>query len=745
MSAPNKEICFNLEYETVALKFLQQHDTGYYVRNPSLEFNIINDNFTVEEVETAIDYLKNGKSPGIDGIPAEFIKCCKCTLSPDITLILNYIIGLRDFPTLWTEGLKSVLFKSGSRLDTGNYRGITILPIIEKIFETVVYHRLSFANDAFNKKDKLNGGFQRGSRTADNIFILQGMIQRQLSIGSNLVVCFVDFSKAFDLINRHILFYKLMKGGWYGPVIDTLRNLYCKTSYRIKSGGRVSSRNLSTLGVNQGGVASGLLFRTYMADLESYLSVEHGICTTNEIIAHLLWADDLILFSDTFCGLQKQLDGLHQFCFNNHMIVNEMKTKFMVFGKPIDTSKLPFNSKFIEEVKEYKYLGNIISSIKQPQQDPFMRSYAFLCDQARKALFSMTCKTKTIGHLPPEIMFNLFDALIKPILTYGSDVWGFRSTLWGTVDKVFLQFSRCILHVKATTSNIITVGECGRLPPSTSCQISALRYINRLYHMPDNELAKKVFLELVQLNHQGFTTWATAVLKLASDLNLDITDIDNKFANDCKKAIRNRFISSWFTNLHNVQANPILRTYVRFKSDFVIEPYLYLVKKLRYREAISKFRCSSHTLAIESDRHTNPRTPVADRKCLICDVIEDELHFLLNCKINLIERNTFFDKIVQTYEEFTYLNDVEKFNFIMTNCNPQLLKWLGKFIHISFHKRNLNSASYRNWIYGVLHAYPGCGNQSRVLIYIPCWICHGCANRYALIMRILHLFIIQVH
>ena len=146
----------------------------------------------------------------------------------------NYKIGSRDFPTLWTEGLKSVLFKSWSRLDAGNYRGITILPTIEKIFETVVYHRISFANDAFNKKDKFNGGFRRGSRTADNIFFLQCMIQRQQSIGSNLVVCFVDFSKACDLTNRHILL-KLMKGGWYGPVIDTLRNLYCKASYRIKS------------------------------------------------------------------------------------------------------------------------------------------------------------------------------------------------------------------------------------------------------------------------------------------------------------------------------------------------------------------------------------------------------------------------------------------------------------------------------------------------------------------------------
>ena len=103
-----------------------------------------------------------------------------------------------------------------------------------------------------------------------------------------------------------------------------------------------------------------------------------------------------------------------------------------------------------------------------------------------------------------------------------------------------------------------------------------------------------MFLELVQLNNQGFITWATAFLTLASDLDLDITDIDNKFANYCKKAIRNRSISSWFTNLYNIQSNPIVRTYMRFKSDFVIEPYLYPVKKLQYREAISKFRYSSH-------------------------------------------------------------------------------------------------------------------------------------------------------
>ena len=94
----------------------------------------------------------------------------------------------------------------------------------------------------------------------------------------------------------------------------------------------------------------------------SYLSTEHGVCIGNEIVAHLLWADDLILFSDTFHGLQKQLHGLKKFCSINHMIVNEMKTKVMIFGNP-KRSKLYFNEKVIEEVSNYKYL--VISSARQ--------------------------------------------------------------------------------------------------------------------------------------------------------------------------------------------------------------------------------------------------------------------------------------------------------------------------------------------------------------------------------------------
>ena len=152
-------------------------------------------------------------------------------------------------------------------------------------------------------------------------------------IGESLFVCFVDFSKAFDMVNRYILFYKIMKGGWTGRVIDTLRNLYSKTQYRVKRGGKLSPAIESLTGVNQGGAASGTQFRQYLQDLDECLKKDAGVCIGETLVAHLLWADDLVLFSNTEKGIQKQLGGLKRFCARNNMIVNEAKTKLMIFGK----------------------------------------------------------------------------------------------------------------------------------------------------------------------------------------------------------------------------------------------------------------------------------------------------------------------------------------------------------------------------------------------------------------------------
>ena len=112
--------------------------------------------------------------------------------------------------------------------------------MFEKVFERAVYKRISFANETFCKINQHNGGFLEGRRTADNLFVINGLAQRQMLLNRNLILCFVDFSKAFDMVNRSVMFYKIMKCGWYGKVIDTLRSLYTKTKFRVKHQGWLS-------------------------------------------------------------------------------------------------------------------------------------------------------------------------------------------------------------------------------------------------------------------------------------------------------------------------------------------------------------------------------------------------------------------------------------------------------------------------------------------------------------------------
>ena len=281
-------------------------------------------------------------------------------MSSDLCDPFNYMIEKREFPDIWAEGNRSAIYKSGAKQGPTNYRGITVLPVSSKIFEMAIHDRLMFVNEALGILDKFNGGFPKSSRTIDNIFILNTLIHRQLMKGENLFVCFVDFAKAFDRVNKHILFYKLFKSGLHGRVMETLHNLYQKTYFRLKVKGKVGPRIFDQLGVNQGGSASDVLFRRCMAGIGEYLCSHVGVCIEEIIIIHLLWADDLILISDSRNGLQKQLNGLLKYCAKNLMIANEMKTKYMVFGSKTKC-ELYFDDKLIERVDDYKYLGNIIS------------------------------------------------------------------------------------------------------------------------------------------------------------------------------------------------------------------------------------------------------------------------------------------------------------------------------------------------------------------------------------------------
>ena len=86
------------------------------------------------------------------------------------------------------------------------------------------------------------------------------------------------------------------------------------------------------------------------------------------------------------------------------MIVNETKTKVLCFGKQIEP-KVYFNKKLIENTDHYKYLGNVVRSVHKSNQDIFANNFKYLCDQSRKALFSIRRKVKCLGSLPATVSF----------------------------------------------------------------------------------------------------------------------------------------------------------------------------------------------------------------------------------------------------------------------------------------------------------------------------------------------------
>ena len=101
----------------------------------------------------------------------------------------------------------------------------------------------------------------------------------------------------------------------------------------------------------------------------------------------------------------------------------ELKTKVITFGCKGDI-RVFFNGQQIETTSQYKYLGNIISTTQTSRGDIFRENYDYLCSQATKAIFSLKHRLKPLGTLPPRVLMHMYETLIRPILVYGSDVWG---------------------------------------------------------------------------------------------------------------------------------------------------------------------------------------------------------------------------------------------------------------------------------------------------------------------------------
>ena len=150
--------------------------------------------------------LPNGKAPGEDGFVYEIFKASFAKLGHCIVHIFNRILQSGEFPDTWAKGLLCTLHKKGARDDPNNYRGISLLPCLSKIFCKVINNRLVKFAESNSLQYEEQAAYRKGYSTIDQIFVLQTLVQKQLcKTKGRYYVIYVDFQKAFDCIPLDLL------------------------------------------------------------------------------------------------------------------------------------------------------------------------------------------------------------------------------------------------------------------------------------------------------------------------------------------------------------------------------------------------------------------------------------------------------------------------------------------------------------------------------------------------------------
>ncbi len=629
--------------------------------------------------------MKKGKSPGSDGVPIDVFIALREGLAPFLAHLFNYIYENGTFPESWSTGIISPVPKVPIPKASDQFRRISLLPAIAKIFDTIMNTRLEFIDTAFQLDDIFNGGFKKGSRTSDNLFILNGIIQKYKALGTPVYVCFVDFKRAFDCLNRLLLFSKLHSKGYSSKLLNVMVNMYSKTKSRIKWKNFLSDTFQDTFGVNQGGVTSPYLFKSFLKDLTDELDDTCGVVMYNKIIKHLLWADDLFLISTSAEKMQKQINNLGSYCKKWQLIVNTMKTKVMIFGKDATSEDyFTLNGSTIAISDKYTYVGNEVTD----NGNPFSCIFESIIQKCYRSCYKIREYCQEIGQLPPKLSVHFFDTLLMPIIEYGSEIW-FNAT---AVDKLSVfqrNYFRRVLHVREKTPNNGVYGDLGILPLEVRLKNNVIKYLHHIHNMPDSSPVKWVYKDLVMLNDAGFSNWVSTARKLyrehpiSSELEIDsfINLKSEHMKSTLKKKTLENFKTTWLTNISDTEKQPKLRTYVKFKSELKFELYLHL-HNVKIRTAIAQFRLSAHHLRIETGRHTRPYTPAEKRLCIKCDenLIQDEEHHLMLCKAFVNQRKPLLQCAAQWISEFENLSSTDRFIQIIQSENSQLITALGTYL-----------------------------------------------------------------
>ena len=388
-----------------------KYDSSNYILQSSFQDILV----TVDELKYAISKLELNKTCGLDLIYAEHIKYASDRVLPLLSLCFTsmFIHGFLPGTLLSVVLVPIVKDKTGIISSKDNYRPIALASVLSKLIERIILERI----DTCLLTSKNQFGFKSKHGTDQCIFALKEVVDLCTKLNSRVSVCFLDASKAFDCINHTKLFEKLRKRGICGYLLRILVYWYETQTMCVRWGNNVSDEFTVSNGVRQGGILSPRLFSIYIDDLSIALNaLRIGCCINNELINHLMYADDMVLLAPATSALQQLLRECHRFGIAHDMVFNPKKSAVMIFKNKdaIVLNAPPFvlNDENIPVVEEYCYLGHIIDADLNDEKDilrqrkkiyqqgnAIIRRFSMCSIDVKINLFKTYCTSMYTAHL----------------------------------------------------------------------------------------------------------------------------------------------------------------------------------------------------------------------------------------------------------------------------------------------------------------------------------------------------------
>ena len=468
----------------------------------------------IDEIKKATAQIRGGKAPGLDGIPIEVVKCGGDSMNRKIAdLIVDIWSGTPVYQD-WKDAILVSIYKGkGKRSICGQYRGVSLLAAVGKIFSRILLNRLEkYLCPKVLPESQC--GFRAGRGTTDMVFTVRQIQKKCIEHRLDLVQVFVDLTKAFDTVNRCALLIVLKKLGCPVHFVDMIQQLHDNMKARVSYNGKLSSSIPIDNGVKQGDIPAPTLFSIFFAvtlvlaikdcDIGIYLRYRmtgklFNIRRFNaksktfiSIVRDLLYADDVDLVAHSEQDMQVIMDRFSEACRTMGLTISLNKTKVMFTPAPGNRYYEPniiVNGTPLEVVDTFVYLGSMIAKDGSLDNEITRR-----IEQGSASFGKLEKRLWCRQEISIKTKLSIYEACVITTLLYCSETW----TTYRRHIKVLERFHQnCLRHIlkirwDSYTPDTDVLTQAGSQSIETRIIKNRMRWSGHIIRQEDTRLPKQV-------------------------------------------------------------------------------------------------------------------------------------------------------------------------------------------------------------------------------------------------------------